>query len=77
MTRHISIRLDDKLRSRLGRMARLTGHGKSFHVRQALVDQLPDLEDLYLARRVSKRVAIGRERAIPLGQLERELNGAA
>jgi predicted DNA-binding protein len=77
MTRRISIRLDDKLRSRLERMARLTGHGKSFHVRQALVDQLPDLEDLYLARTVAQRVATGRERVISLDQLERELNGDA
>jgi RHH-type rel operon transcriptional repressor/antitoxin RelB len=71
--RRISIRLSNHLCSRLGRIARLTGRSKSFHVRGAIVDQLPDLEDLYLARKASKRVAAGRERLIPLEDLEREL----
>lgn len=68
-----SIRLDDELDARLERIARLTGRTKSFYVKQALEDQIQDLEDLYLARRVSKRVADGRERVIPLEELEREL----
>jgi RHH-type transcriptional regulator, rel operon repressor / antitoxin RelB len=72
MAMQTSIRLSTHLRSRLARMARLTGRSKSFHVRQALADQLPDLEDLYLARKVSKRIAEGRERLIPLELLERE-----
>jgi len=73
MPRRISVRLDDELRPRLERIARLTGHSKSFHVKEALVDQLPDLEDLHFARTVAQRVAVGRERVIPLDQLEREL----
>lgn len=68
-----SIRLNDDLDARLERIARLTGRTKSFYVKQALEDQIQDLEDLYLARRVAKRVADGRERVIPLEELEREL----
>jgi RHH-type rel operon transcriptional repressor/antitoxin RelB len=68
-----SIRLDDSLDARLERIARLTGRSKSFYVKQALEAQIQDLEDLYLARRISKRVADGRERLIPLLELEREL----
>jgi RHH-type rel operon transcriptional repressor/antitoxin RelB len=68
-----SIRLDDDLDARLERIARLTGRSKSFYVRQALEEQIEDLEDLYLARKVAKRVADGRERLIPLDELEREL----
>ena len=73
MAHPLSIRLDDELESRLDRLARLTGRSKSFYVRQALEDQIQDLEDLYLARKVAKRVADGRERLIPLDELEREL----
>ena len=73
MPHPFSIRLDDELDARLERLARLTGRSKSFYVKQALEEQIQDLEDLYLARRVSKRVAEGRERLIPLGELEREL----
>ncbi len=74
MPRRISVRLHEALKGRLERIARRTGHSKSFHVRQALIAQLPDLEDLYFARKVAKRVAVGRERAIPLEQLERDLS---
>lgn len=73
MPHPFSIRLDDELDARLERMVRLTGRSKSFYVKQAIEDQIQDLEDLYLARRVSKRVAEGRERSIPLEELEREL----
>ena len=73
MAHPFSIRLDDELESRLDRLARLTGRSKSFYVKQAIADQIEDLEDLYLAQRVSQRIAEGRERLIPLEDLEREL----
>ena len=73
MPHPLSIRLDDELESRLDRLARLTGRSKSFYVKQAIADQIEDLEDLYLAQRVSQRIAEGRERLIPLEDLEREL----
>ena len=73
MAHPLSIRLDDELEGRLDRLARLTGRSKSFYVKQAIADQIEDLEDLYLAQRVSQRIAEGRERLIPLEDLEREL----
>ena len=76
MPHPFSIRLDDELDARLERIARLTGRSKSFYVKQALAAQIQDLEDLYLARKVAKRVTDGRERLIPLDELERELGVA-
>ena len=76
MPQPFSIRLDDDLDARLERLARLTGRSKSFYVKQALEEQIQDLEDLYLARKVAARVADGRERLIPLEELERELGVA-
>ena len=73
MAHPLSIRLDEELENRLDRLARLTGRSKSFYVKQAIADQLEDLEDLYLAQRVAQRVAEGRERLIALEELEREL----
>ena len=60
MPQRISVRLADNLDARLERIAQLTGRSKSCCIRQALKDQIPDLEDLYLARQVAKRVADGR-----------------
>ena len=73
MTHPLSIRIDPAIDARLERLARLTGRSKSFYVKQAIEDQLEDLEDLYLAQRVAQRVAEGRERLIALEELEREL----
>ena len=76
MAHPLSIRLDDDLAARLERLARLTGRSKSFYVKQAIEHHIEELEDLYLAQRIAKRVAEGRERLIPLEQIERELAGA-
>lgn len=76
MPHPFSIRLDDELDARLERLARLTGRSKSFYVKHAIRDQLEDLEDLYIARKVAGRVADGREGVIALDDLERELDVA-
>lgn len=73
MAHPLSIRIDPDTDARLERLARLTGRSKSFYVKQALEEHIEDLEDLYLAQRVTKRIADGRERLIPLEDLEREL----
>ncbi len=73
MQQPFSIRLDKDLSTRLDRLVRLTGRTKSFYVKQAIEDQIADLEELYLARRVAKRVAVGREGVVSLEDLEREL----
>ena len=74
MPHPFSIRLSDELDARLERLARVTGRSKSFYVKQALENQIEDLEDLFLARKVAQRVADGRERLIPLEDVERELD---
>ena len=76
MSHPFSIRLDDEMAARLERLARLTGRSKSFYVKQALAEQIEDLEDLFLARKVARRVADGRDRLVTLAELERELGVA-
>ncbi len=73
MTHPLSIRLEKALDVRLERLAKVTGRTKSFYVRQAIVDQIQDLEDAYLARKVVARVTAGKERVIALEEVEREL----
>ena len=73
MHQPFSIRLDKELAARLDRLVRLTGRSKSFYVKQAIEEQIADLEDLFLARNVAKRVAEGREGVTTLAELETEL----
>jgi RHH-type rel operon transcriptional repressor/antitoxin RelB len=45
----ISIRLPDDLEQRLAKLARKTGRTKSFYIKEAIAEQIADLEDFYLA----------------------------
>jgi RHH-type rel operon transcriptional repressor/antitoxin RelB len=65
-----SIRLDKNLEARLARLARLTGRSRSYYVNQALKEQIQSLEDRLLARRAVGRLSDGRERIVPLYELE-------
>ena len=68
MSLFASIRLDKKLDARLARLARLTGRSKSYYVNQALEEQIQIFE-----RRVARPASDGRERVVPLYELERAL----
>lgn len=73
MAQPLSIRIDPELDARLEKLARRTGRTKSFYIKQAIEDQLEDLEDLYRARRIVGRIESGKEKVVPLTELEREL----
>ena len=45
----IAVRLPRDIEDRLDHLAKLTGRTKSFYVREAILDHLDDLEDIYLA----------------------------
>jgi len=68
-----SIRLDKKLDARLARLARLTGRSKSYFVNQALEEQIQTFEARPFERRAARRGNDGRERVVPLYELERAL----
>lgn len=46
----LAIRLDPEIESRLGRLAKKTGRTKTFYAREAILEHLEDLEDIYLAK---------------------------
>ena len=62
----LAIRLPLSIEERLERLARRTGRTKTYYVREAILEHLEDLEDLYLAERTLERVHSGEERTIPL-----------
>ena len=45
----IAVRLPKEIESRLDNLAKLTGRTKTFYVREAILDHLEDLEDIYIA----------------------------
>ncbi len=62
----LAIRLPQSIEKRLERLARRTGRTKTYYAREAIVEHLEDLEDLYLAERALERIRGGEERTIPL-----------
>ena len=62
----LAIRLPQSIEKRLDKLARRTGRTKTFYVREAILEHLEDIEDLYLAEGVLERIRSGEEQTIPL-----------
>jgi RHH-type rel operon transcriptional repressor/antitoxin RelB len=62
----LAIRLPQSIEKRLERLARRTGRTKTYYAREAILEHLEDLEDLYLAEGVLERIRKGEERTIQL-----------
>ena len=69
----LAIRLPDDIELRLGNLAKKTGRTKTFYDREAILEYLDDLEDLYLAEKRFSNITNGKSKTIKLNQLEREL----
>lgn len=65
----LAIRLPQAIEKRLEKLARRTGRTKSFYARQAILQHLDELEDLYLAERALERIRSGEDKAIPLEEV--------
>ena len=69
----LAIRLTEDIELRLGALAAKTGRTKTFYAREAILQYLDDLEDLYLAEKRLNNIKNGKTKTIKLNQLEREL----
>ena len=69
----LAIRLPADVEERLERLARATGRTKTFYAREAILEHLDDLEDLYLAERRLIDNRAGKSRTFTLEEVEREL----
>jgi RHH-type transcriptional regulator, rel operon repressor / antitoxin RelB len=65
----LAIRLPQSIEKRLEKLARRTGRTKTFYVREAILEHLDDLEDLYLAEKSLDRIQKGEEQTVPLEEL--------
>ena len=62
----LAVRLPHSIEKRLDKLARRTGRTKTFYVREAILEHLEDLEDMYLAEGALERIRSGEEQTIPL-----------
>ena len=69
----LTIRLPPDIEARLEKLARRTGHSKSYLARQAVVAYFDDLEDIYLAELRYAALLAGKGSATSLEVVERSL----
>ena len=69
----LAIRLPTDIEARLDRLAKATGRTRIFYAREAILEHLDVLEDLYLAEQRLIENQAGRSRTSTLEEVEREL----
>ncbi|MGC8491379.1 MAG: type II toxin-antitoxin system RelB family antitoxin [Syntrophobacteraceae bacterium] len=62
----LAIRLPEEIEKRLEALAKATGRSKTFYAREAILEHLDDLEDLYLAEQRLLDIRAGKSKTIPL-----------
>jgi RHH-type rel operon transcriptional repressor/antitoxin RelB len=65
----LAIRLPEEIEQRLDALAKETGRTKTFYVRQAILEQLDDIEDYYLAEKAVQEIKSGKVKTIPLEEI--------
>ncbi|HEX8711064.1 MAG TPA: DUF6290 family protein [Terracidiphilus sp.] len=68
----IAVRLPAAIEKRLDRLAKRTGRAKSYYIREALLNHLDDLEDIYIAEKRLEDLRAGRSHTIPLEEVMKE-----
>ena len=70
----LSVRLGEELEQRLEALAKVTGRSKTYYVREALIQKLEDMEDIYMAEAVLERIRSGEEKVISAEEFWREMD---
>jgi RHH-type rel operon transcriptional repressor/antitoxin RelB len=68
----LAIRLPANIEKRLAKLAKRTGRTKTYYAREAILQHLEDLEDIYYAEKELAAIRSGRSKTIPLEQVMRE-----
>jgi len=68
----LAIRLPEDIEKRLAALAKETGRTKSFYVREAILEHLDDLEDIYLAGQRLREIHEGKVKTVPLEEVMKE-----
>lgn len=68
----LAIRLPEKIEKRLARLAKRTGRTKTYYAREAILQYLDDLEDIYLAEKRMEEIESGRVKTVPLEEVMRQ-----
>ena len=68
----LAIRLPADIERRLEALAEATGRTKTFYAREAILEYMDDLEDIYMAARALEDLRAGRSKTTSLKDVMRE-----
>ena len=67
----LAIRLPENIEKRLDHLAKRTGRTKTYYAREAIVQHLDELEDIYLSEKRLEAGRAGHSRTVPIEKLMR------
>ena len=73
MSKQTAVRLPDEINQRLAALAKRTGRTMSYYMREAIVEHLEDMEDVYLAEQALAEIRAGRVATISSNEMSRRL----
>ena len=62
--KQMSVRLPDEMYERLRSLADRTGRSATYYLREAVVEHLEDLEDVYMAEQTLEKIRRGEEQVV-------------
>lgn len=65
----LAIRLPAEIEERLEALAKATGRTKTYYAREAILEYIDDLEDIYLAEKRLEDIRAGRIQTVPLEEV--------
>ncbi|MDD5475548.1 MAG: TraY domain-containing protein [Syntrophales bacterium] len=65
----LAIRLPQDIEERLNALAEKTGRTKTYYAREAILEYLDTLEDIYLAESRYEDIRIGKSKPVPLDEV--------
>lgn len=69
----LAIQLPPEIENRLDALAKATGKSMTFYAREAILEHLSDMEDIYLAEKRLEDLRAGRSKTHTLEEVERDL----
>jgi RHH-type transcriptional regulator, rel operon repressor / antitoxin RelB len=69
----LALRLPVEMETRLSALAQATGRTKAFYAREAILEHMDDIEDLYLAESRLIEIRAGRSRTYTMEEVEQRL----
>ncbi|MEI6790973.1 MAG: DUF6290 family protein [Myxococcaceae bacterium] len=67
-----TIRIPKEIETRLSFLSEQTGRTKSFYIKEALLEYIADLEDVYIAEKRLEDIRAGRTKTVSLQEVMKE-----